>query len=68
MLRYSILIQYDDRDNIYVARVPELRGCSAHGRTPEEAITEIQTALELWLEVAHEEGLTIPEPNTTLLT
>ena len=62
MLQYSVLIQYDDRDNIYVARIPELSGCMAHGDTPEDAIKEIQVALELWLEVAEEDGLEIPEP------
>ncbi len=32
------------------------------GDTPEEAATMIQEAIELWLEVALEEGAPIPEP------
>lgn len=62
MLKYSILIQYDNRDNIYVASIPELQGCMAHGTTQEEAIREIKMAYELWIETAKEVGTEIPEP------
>jgi predicted RNase H-like HicB family nuclease len=62
MLKYSIQIQYDNEDNIYVASVPELDGCMAHGDTPEQAMKEIQIAMKLWLEVAKEHGDVIPEP------
>jgi len=62
MLMYSILIKYDSKDNIYVASIPELQGCIAHGNTPEDAVKEIKVALELWLEVANENGVKIPEP------
>jgi predicted RNase H-like HicB family nuclease len=49
-------------DNIFVASVPELPGCMAHGKTPEIAMKEIKIAMELWLEDAKENGETIPEP------
>ena len=62
MLKYSISINYDRNDKIFVASVPELRGCMAHGNTPEEAMKEIKTAMELWLEDAKELGEYIPEP------
>lgn len=62
MLKYSVLIQFDNRDNIYVASIPELQGCIAHGSTQEEAMREIQTAFELWLETAKEVGASIPSP------
>ena len=64
MEKYSILIQYDNADNIYVAMIPELTGCMAHGQTAEQAMREINTACRLWLETAQEEGLQIPEPMT----
>ena len=64
MLKYSVSIQYDSKDNIFVASVPELEGCMAHGSTPEQAMEEIQIAMKLWLEVARERGDTIPEPMT----
>ena len=62
MPEYSILIQYDKNDNIYIARVPELNGCMAHGKTQEEAMKEIKIALELWVEELTESGMDIPEP------
>jgi predicted RNase H-like HicB family nuclease len=62
MNKYSINIQYDNIDNIYVASVPELEGCMAHGNTREEAMKEIQVAMQLWLEVAEECGDLIPQP------
>jgi len=64
MLRYSISIQYDATDNIFVASVPELEGCMAHGDTHEQAMEEIMVAMKLWLEVAKEHGDLIPSPLT----
>jgi predicted RNase H-like HicB family nuclease len=61
-MKYSILIQYDERDNIYIAAIPELQGCMAHGDSPKEAMSELQTAMELWLETAKENCTEIPHP------
>ena len=61
-MQYSILIQYDAIDKIYVASVPELRGCMAHGKTREEAICEVQEAMLLQLDVMQDKGLLAPEP------
>ena len=62
MSEYSILIQYDSSDDIYIARIPELSGCMAHGKTQEDAMKEIKIALKLWLETATESGIAIPKP------
>ena len=59
---YSVLVQYDKRDDIYVASIPELNGCMAHGDTQAEAMQEIQFALEMWLEVAKENNVLVPSP------
>ena len=63
MSDYAINIFWSDEDGGYVAIVPDLRGCSASGITPEEALREVQIAKDLWLEVAHERGYEIPEPH-----
>ena len=63
MAEYSILMQYDPQDKIYVASIPELQGCMAHGETKEQALKEIDIAKELWIETAREDGLPIPEPH-----
>ena len=61
-MQYSVLIQYDSEDEIYIASVPELKGCMAHGYTREDAIREIQEAMRLQLEVMQEKGIAIPKP------
>ncbi len=63
MAEYSIFIKYDPIDKIYVASIPELPGCMAHGNTKEQALKEIETAKELWIETALEDGQPIPEPD-----
>lgn len=63
MAEYSIFIKYDPIDRIYVASVPELPGCMAHGKTKEQALKEIEIAKELWIETALEDGQTIPDPD-----
>ena len=52
MYRYAIEIFYSDEDKGYIVVVPELAGCSAFGKTEEEALEEIKVAMELWLETA----------------
>lgn len=53
----------DPTDKIFVASIPELPGCMAHGETREEALKEIEIAKNLWIETAKEEGLPVPEPH-----
>jgi predicted RNase H-like HicB family nuclease len=60
--RYAIAIFPDEEDGDYIAIVPDLKGCSAFGDTPEDALREIQIAKEGWLDVARERGYDIPEP------
>ena len=38
MYRYEIIIYWSNEDNAFVAEVPELPGCIAHGETPEKAL------------------------------
>jgi predicted RNase H-like HicB family nuclease len=59
---YHINVFWSDEDSCWIADVPDLRGCSAHGDTPIEAITEAEVAMSLWLETATERGMAIPEP------
>ncbi len=61
-LHYNINIFWSQEDGCWIADVPDLRGCSAHGETPEEAAREAQLAMELWMETAQAHGDTIPVP------
>jgi predicted RNase H-like HicB family nuclease len=60
---YSMIIQWDKDDRIYVVTVPELPGCQTHGKTYEEAVRRGQDAIASWIVVAKELGGPIPEPN-----
>lgn len=42
--RYSVVIQWSEEDQAYLARAPELPGCITHGDTYEEAL---KNALEV---------------------
>jgi predicted RNase H-like HicB family nuclease len=62
MFKYEVIIFWSDEDAAYVAEVPELPGCMAHGSTYELALENIREAMELWLDIAREFGDPIPEP------
>ncbi|MGF1503591.1 MAG: type II toxin-antitoxin system HicB family antitoxin [Anaerolineae bacterium] len=62
MKDYHINIFYSAEDEAYIADIPDLKYCSAHGESAEEALREVLIAKAAWLETAQEEGLPIPEP------
>ncbi len=61
---YEFRIWYSaaEGDECFVAQVVEWPGIVAHGETRELAARELQTALELALDVAREQGMTPPPP------
>jgi predicted RNase H-like HicB family nuclease len=62
MDRYEVIIYWSDEDQAYVAEVPELPGCSAHGDTYESALSNAKQAIALWIETAKEFNDPIPSP------
>jgi predicted RNase H-like HicB family nuclease len=62
MKDYHINIFYSEEDEGYIADIPDLRNCSAFGRTPAEALAELEVAKAAWLEVARATGKAIPRP------
>ena len=62
MRKYEVIIYWSDEDEAFVAEVPELAGCMAHGTSYEGALKEAQRAIELWVETAEEFGDPVPEP------
>jgi len=62
MKDYHINIFYSDDDGGYIADVPDLESCSAFGKTPEEALAELEIAKAAWLAAAKAEGKPIPQP------
>jgi len=62
MSKYEIIIFWSDEDKSYIADVPELPGCMAHGDTYEASLQNVKDAIEHWIETAKEFGDPIPEP------
>jgi predicted RNase H-like HicB family nuclease len=60
--RYEIIIFWSDEDRAFLADVPELPGCMAHGESHEEALRNAQEAIQLWIETAEEDSRPIPQP------
>ena len=60
--KYEISISWSDEDDAFIAEVPDLPGCNAHGPTYADAAREVEVAMSLWLDMADEFGWTIPEP------
>ncbi len=63
-LHYTIeIIREEDEENPgWVARVVELNGCITQADTFEELGEMIEDAMRVWIEVALEDNLPIPEP------
>lgn len=62
MRDYHINVFWSEEDDCYIADIPDLKHCSAHGTTPEEALREVLVAKEAWLAARREYGDPIPEP------
>ena len=62
MFKYEVILYWSGEDQVFVAEVPELPGCMAHGGTPHEALSNAQDAIQLWIDTAKEFGDPVPEP------
>ncbi|MBU0608364.1 MAG: type II toxin-antitoxin system HicB family antitoxin [Armatimonadetes bacterium] len=52
---YTVIVELDE-DGYYVASCPALLGCHSQGKTEEQALANIQEAIEGWLEVEEEKA------------
>lgn len=64
--RYEVIIFWSDEDDSFVAEVPELPGCMADGQTYQEAVANVEIAMQEWIETASQLGRTVPEPKGRL--
>ena len=62
MYKYRIILYWSEEDSVFIANVPELPGCMAHGYTQEEALHNVNDAIGLWLDTARDFGDAVPEP------
>ncbi|MFK4874247.1 type II toxin-antitoxin system HicB family antitoxin [Novosphingobium sp. ZW T3_23] len=58
---YHINLFWSAKDACWIAEVPDLKPCSAHGDSSDQALANINDAIEGWLEVAAGTEMPIPE-------
>lgn len=63
-MRYAVIVE--EGETSYGAYVPDLPGCVAAAKTKAEVLQLIREAIEFHLEGLCEEGLTVPEPTSSV--
>jgi len=56
---------YRDDEGDFIVEVPDLPGCAADGKTPDEAFNNLKSAMRSWIESRTASGLEIPEPRSS---
>jgi len=64
---YAVVIEWDERAGIFVAPVPDIRGCRTHGTTRAEAAANAEEAIAAILATFADSGVQYPEPHFTAL-
>ena len=67
MTKYEVIIYLSNKDNIYIAEIPQLKGCMAHGETPNDALNEVTKVATEWVQIANEQRWPVPEPKGRLM-
>jgi predicted RNase H-like HicB family nuclease len=62
MDKYEVIIYWSDDDSAFVADVPELPGCMAHGSTHASALSSVRAAMRLWIRASRVLGREVPQP------
>ncbi len=66
-MKYEVIIYWSIENEAFIAEIPELKGCVAHGQTDEEALKNIKFVANEWLTIAKEENWEIPTPKGRLM-
>ncbi len=61
MYKYETIIYWSQEDDAYIAEVPQLEGCMAHGNSYKSELATVKQAIELWIETAKEFGDPVPK-------
>ncbi|MDE0208092.1 MAG: type II toxin-antitoxin system HicB family antitoxin [Candidatus Tectomicrobia bacterium] len=62
-MKYAVVVE--KAENNYSAYAPDLPGCIATGKTKAEATRNLREAIALHVEVLREDGLPVPEPQSS---
>jgi len=67
MNKYEIILYWSQKDEAFIAEVPELPGCMADGETYQEALQNVEVIIAQWIETATELEREIPKPKGKLV-
>lgn len=67
MSKYEVIIYWSELDGAFIAEIPELSGCIAHGDNANDALREVNSLAKEWLKLAKQEGWNIPTPKGKLM-
>lgn len=67
MNKYEIIIFWSEHDKSFIAEIPELKGCTAHGETHDDALKQVKVVANEWIKIAKIEGWEIPQPKGRLI-
>jgi predicted RNase H-like HicB family nuclease len=67
MYNYEIIIYWSAEDSLFIAEIPELPGCMADGISYQDALSNAEKAIELWIETARSLDREIPKARGKLM-
>jgi predicted RNase H-like HicB family nuclease len=59
---YHINVFFSPQDKGYIADIPDLKYCSAWGKTPLAAVRQVLIAKDAWIASAKADGRRVPKP------
>ena len=60
-MKYTVVVEKAEKN--WAAYCPDVPGCIATGRTPEETMKRYEKALRMHLQGLKEDGLPLPQPS-----
>ena len=64
--KYEIIMFWSEEDQAFVADVPELPGCMAHGDSYESALANVREAIRLWRIPPRSSAIRFPNPKAAV--
>lgn len=65
---YSIVIQWSEKDQCFVASLPEWGNYNTHGDSYEEVLAKAQEVLTSLIKLSVSQGRSLPKPKTFQIT
>jgi predicted RNase H-like HicB family nuclease len=61
MMKNPSLTRYSEEDEAFVVEIPDLPGCMADGKTCQDALANVETIIQEWIDTAKQLGRPVPK-------